>query len=243
MRFWGIVEGLGCEATMGVEAVVHRGVVALPTEARSPPSLTLRTARYDASHDAFLPGDDGGGVLTLALADDEHVAALGNVGCRKTGLMCTFLVLASGDSLTIGKLDIENSTYEATGAITLPQGEGGGEVCLECWVADGPTVVARYPSKVVVASERQEGIVPYMEFERHGRPKWKADMLEGSFQRMFVAGTQVLCVSNISASNSAPELVRLLTCFSICTMLLFATIRGTEIENEACIRSCEILKF
>lgn len=196
---------------MGVEAFVHRGLVTLPTEARNPPSLTLRTARYERTRDAYVPVDDGGGVLQLPLAEDEHVAAVGNVGCRKTGLMCTFVVVATRESLTIGKLDVENSSYEATGTISLPQGEGGGEVCLQCWLADGPTVVARYQGKVVVASERQERAVAFLEFERHGCPNWKADVLEASFEQVFVAGNRVLCVSSVSESESASELVRLLT--------------------------------
>ncbi|KAG0554122.1 hypothetical protein KC19_12G064500 [Ceratodon purpureus] len=193
---------------MGVKGFVHRGLVTLPVESRSPPSLTLRTARYDNVNDGYVPVDDNGGVLKLPLAEDEHVAALGKVGCRKTGLMCIFLVVASRESLTIGKLDIENSSYEVTGTIAVPRGEGAGEECLQCWLADGPTVVARYQSKVVVASERQEQSVPYLEFGRHGCPMWKATMLEGSFQRVFVAGNQVLCVSSVSGSDSSSELVR-----------------------------------
>jgi hypothetical protein len=82
----------------------------------------------------------------------------------------------------------------------------------------------------VVASERQERAVPYLEFERHGCPKWQADMLEGSFQRVFVAGNHVLCVSSVSGSHTASELVRLLTLFS-CLLTPFCCI---ACMNECC---------
>ncbi|XP_024361576.1 uncharacterized protein [Physcomitrium patens] len=199
---------------MGVKAFVHRGLIILPTECRSPPFLMLRIGRYDGSQENYVPINDDGGSLTLPLAGDEHVAALDSVGCRKTGLMCTCLVLASRERLRIGRLDIENSTYEVAGSISLAE-EGDVGECLQCWLVDGPTLVAWFGSKVVVASDRQEHILPYLAFERHSCSSWKADMLEGSFQRVFVAENQVLCVSSVAASASSSAQYANLQCFTL----------------------------
>lgn len=202
---------------MGIQAFAHnRGAVTLPTLTRTPPSLTLHTARFDKSLEAYI--DEG--VLRLPLIEDEHVAALGNVGCRSNGLMCSFLVIATTKKLTIGRLDIGKSSYEATGTIGVDDDDD--EPCLECWLTDGPTLVAWYPNKVVVASECQE---------RHGSLGWKAHVLQRAFHRVFVVGNRVLCVaSSDDEPSSSSRLVRLLKS-SIRILHSFHSIKSFKAAN------------
>lgn len=193
------------------------------THISTPPSLLLRSARYERSDNCFCPLEE----LTLSLSEAEYLAASGYVACHTTGLLRSFLVLGTENSLVIGRLDLKHSEFESLGKVFLADLGGQEELCgvQGCWLADGPTVVALHQGRVIVAAEREEA---HNVFDHDFQLRWKAHILDGQFKRLFVCGDRVLCLSSADIDVSSPPLSRLdISPLDLGACLSFSTLVAT----------------
>ncbi len=191
-------------------------VIAATHSSASFSSVRIQSASWNSDLEAFEEEHE----IHLPLSDGEHMVAVGHVACFETGLYESYLVLATSNSLLIGRLELNtgssaSSSFHILGEVSLPWnlfGElgvvvGGGSLASvqECWLANGPTMVAVHHRQVLVASLVQRGGKQRFLLDDPSSSysldfEWEAYALFRSFERFLFCEDRVLCLSNSASS-------------------------------------------